>query len=55
MADQVADLPPENHNLEFLLIDSRAQADQVADHVADLPTSRGILWPRVELTLVQLT
>ena len=33
----------------------RARVDQVADQVADLPPGRGILWPRVELTWVQLT
>ena len=27
----------------------------LADQVADLPPSRGILWPRVELTWVWLT
>ena len=39
----MADLPPENVDFRFLLIDSYSESSDVADQVADLPAKMAIL------------
>ena len=43
LADQVADLPLQNANLQFVLIDSYSENSYLADQVADIPPINGNL------------